>query len=176
MDLDRQPTLVGPTLTARPLTAADLEPLYAVAGDPLLWAQHPSPDRHRRDRFEAFFADALDSGGALTVVRSADARVLGSSRFHDWDGSGTELEIGWTFLARDVWGGAANRELKGLMIGYAFGIVDRVVFFIGSENRRSRRATEKLGARLVGPAPGDRRPPAPGHVMYELTRADWARG
>ena len=54
------------------------------------------------------------------------------------------------FLARSHRGGTANRELKWLMLGHAFRYVERVVFLVGSENRRSQRPLEKLGATCVG--------------------------
>ena len=56
------------------------------------------------------------------------------------------VEIGWTFLARAYWGGRYNGEMKRLMLEHAFRSVDRVIFIIGPENRRSQRAVEKIGA------------------------------
>ena len=170
MQLDRQPTLTGPALTVRPLRAEDLEALYAVAADPLLWEQHPSRDRYRREVFEPFFDEALSCGGGLTVIDRATGAVIGSSRFDHLDLAASRVEIGWTFLARSAWGGAVNRELKRLMIDHAFAAVDTVVFRIGPENLRSRRAVEKLGAREIGTSP---HPPGPDWIVYELTPADW---
>jgi len=164
--LDRQPTLEGPTLRVRPLRADDLEPLYAVARDPLLWAQHPRSDRWQRAVFERFFADALGCGGALTV-ETRQGEVIGSSRFDRLDPERRSVEIGWTFLARAHWGGAANGELKRLMLDHAFERVDVVVFRVGIDNRRSRRAVEKLGAVHVATEPD----PAGDHAVYALTAA-----
>lgn len=61
-----------------------------------------------------------------------------------------EVEIGWTFLDRSCWGGRYNREMKQLMLEHAFDVVDAVVFRVHSDNARSRRAVEKLGAVRVG--------------------------
>jgi ABC-type lipoprotein export system ATPase subunit/RimJ/RimL family protein N-acetyltransferase len=146
IEFDRQPHLVGELLEVRPLAAADLERLYDVARDPLLWELHPERNRWQRERFEAFFVEALASGGSLAVVDRADGRVIGSSRYHDYDEEHREVEIGWTFLARSHWGGLYNAELKHLMLEHAFRYVDSVVFLVASENLRSRRAVEKLGA------------------------------
>ena len=74
-----KPVLRGKQLAARPVRAADFEALYAAASDPLIWEQHPVKDRHRREVFAEFFADALASGGALTVLDEA-GEVIGSSR------------------------------------------------------------------------------------------------
>ena len=61
---DLQPTLKGELLELRPLRAEDFDDLYAVAADPLIWEQHPSNDRYKREVFNVFFRDALESGGA----------------------------------------------------------------------------------------------------------------
>jgi len=42
----------------------------------------------------------------------------------------SEIEIGWTFLARSHWGGLYIREMKRLMLRHAFQFVDRVIFLI----------------------------------------------
>lgn len=147
---DAQPHLVGELVEVRPLRAADLDPLYAVAADPLLWEQHPARDRHREDVFRAFFAEQLRSGGGLLVLDRATGAAIGSSRYHGYDPGRSEVEIGWTFLARSHWGGVHNGELKALMLAHAFRFVRTVVFLVHPDNVRSRRAVEKLGAVLVG--------------------------
>jgi N-acetyltransferase len=147
---DRQPVLRGELIELRPLHDDDFDDLFAVAADPLIWEQHPDRDRHREETFRVFFHEALESGGALIAMDTSDGRVIGSSRFHGCDADRGEVEIGWTFLARSHWGGRYNREMKRLMLEHAFRFVDRVVFRVGPDNRRSRRAVEKLGAVRVG--------------------------
>jgi N-acetyltransferase len=146
---DAQPHLSGPTLTLRPLTEADLEPLWQVSSDPLIWELHPDPSRAERAGFERFFAGALASGGALLVTDNATGNAIGSSRYYEWDPAQREVAIGYTFLARSHWGGAANREMKRLMLDHAFRRADTVWFHVGSSNLRSQRAMEKIGARLA---------------------------
>jgi RimJ/RimL family protein N-acetyltransferase len=146
---DLQPTLEGELVTLRPLRAEDFQDLYAVASDPLIWEQHPASDRYEPDVFAAFFREALASGGALVAIDKADGRVVGSSRYYGYDPEKSEIEIGWTFLARSHWGGTYNGEMKRLMLRHAFAFVDHVVFLIGPENWRSRRAIEKIGGVLV---------------------------
>ena len=144
MPFDLQPVLVGELLALRPLRREDFGELYAVASDPLIWEQHPQHDRWQRPIFERFFEEAMASGGALLATDAADGRTIGSSRYHGYDEPASEVEIGWTFLARSYWGGRHNREMKRLMLDHAFRFVERVVFRIGPENLRSRRAIEKL--------------------------------
>jgi len=153
MPFDFQPTIKGVLVELRPLRPDDWDPLFAVASDPLIWEQHPARDRYKPDVFRAFFREALASGGALTALDRKDGRIIGSSRFHDYNEQVSEVEIGWTFLARSHWGGRYNRELKQLMLRHAFQFVERVVFLIGRENLRSQKAIEKLGGIRVGSRP-----------------------
>jgi RimJ/RimL family protein N-acetyltransferase len=150
MLFDLQPTLEGKLLRLRPLQPEDWDDLYGVASDPLIWEQHPHNDRYKEEVFKEFFRDALASGGALIASDSRDGHVIGSSRFHGYDEEKSEIEIGWTFLARSHWGGLYNQEMKQLMLGHAFRFVKNVVFLIGPENLRSQRAVEKIGAVRAG--------------------------
>jgi len=151
--IDLQPTLKGQLLELRPLRPEDNHDLFAVASDPLIWEQHPAKDRYKEDVFQRFLQDALESGGALIAIDSRDGQVIGSSRFHGYDEAMSEIEIGWTFLARSHWGGTYNREMKQLMLQHAFRYVKSVVFLIGPQNLRSQRAMEKIGGVRVGSRP-----------------------
>ena len=166
----RQPYLEGPHVRLRPLREADFEALYEVARDPLLWEQHPCPDRWEEPVFRAYFDEALACGGALVIEDSASGRALGASQFRWLDESKGELEIGWTFLARARWGGATNGEVKRLMVGHALRFATRVVFFVGLDNLRSQRALEKIGAARVGLA---KNRAGRDSVRFEFTAAAW---
>jgi RimJ/RimL family protein N-acetyltransferase len=168
MPPDLQPTLEGELVKLRPLTADDLRDLYAVASDPLIWEQHPASDRYQEDVFTAFFREGLESGGALIAIDRQEARVIGSSRYHGYDADQSEIEIGWTFLARSHWGGRYNGEMKQLMLRHAFTFVDNVIFVIGPWNMRSRRAVEKIGSVFVGSKVDAQGREA---VVYRITRA-----
>jgi RimJ/RimL family protein N-acetyltransferase len=168
-----QPTLTGELVTLRPLRADDFAALHAVAADPLIWEQHPESDRHEDGVFRKFFADALESGGALLALDRVDGRVIGSSRYHGHDEAASEVEIGWSFLARSHWGGRYNGEMKRLMLAHAFHYVDRVVFLIGPHNIRSQRAVERIGAVRAGTRPDGRGGTG---VLFEITAAAFAAG
>ena len=147
MAFNPQPTLTGELLELRPLRAGDFDALYAVACDPMVWEQHPNRDRWQPDVFGDFFQMALKSGGALVARDRASGKVIGSSRYHGFtDGADSEVEIGWTFLARAYWGGRYNAEMKRLMLEHAFKSFHSVVLVIGVSNMRSQKAAEKIGA------------------------------
>ena len=172
MSFDLQPTLVGRLLELRPLGPGDFDALYAVASDPAIWEQHPVADRYKKEVFEQFFREALESGGAFAVLDRASERIIGSSRYYGHDDERREIEIGWTFLARAYWGGVYNRELKELMLRHAFQFVDRVIFLVGPRNFRSQRAMEKIGGARAGVT--RREPDGPESVVFEITRATFS--
>jgi N-acetyltransferase len=173
MTFDLQPVLRGDLLELRPLAEDDFDALFAVASDPLIWAQHPDSDRYEEAVFRAFFRGAIDSGGAFLVTDVRDGRAIGSSRYHGYDPDASEVEIGWSFLARAYWGGRYNGEMKRLMLDHAFRFVERVVLLIGPHNVRSQRAAEKIG----GVRAGTRTDDATGResVRFEITRASWSQ-
>src|SRR5215475_11032860 len=146
MAFDLQPHLKGELIELRPLKPADWGELFAVASDSLIWEQHPERDRYREDVFTIFFKEALESGGAFVVIDPKVQQIIGSTRFYGYDPEKSEIEIGWTFLARKYWGGRYNAEMKRLLLGHAFRFVENVVFLVGEHNFRSQRAMEKIGA------------------------------
>lgn len=168
MSFDKQPSLRSELLEVRPLREADFPALFAVASDPLIWEQHPASDRYKEEVFKDFFQDAIDSGGALVVVDRKSDEIIGSSRYHAYSEENSSVEVGWTFLARAYWGGAYNGELKRLMLEHAFRSVDSVLFLIGPDNVRSKKAVEKIGGVEVGSrAEG----PGGSSLVFELTES-----
>jgi N-acetyltransferase len=81
------------------------------------------------------------------VLDRKTQKIIGSSRFTGFKPD--QIEIGWSFLARSHWGGQYNREMKRLMLDYAFQFVDSAIFLVGATNLRSRKALEKIGAVLT---------------------------
>jgi RimJ/RimL family protein N-acetyltransferase len=142
---DFQPTLVGPTITIRPISANDWSELFAAGSDPEIWKVHPAPERYTEPVFRKFFDEAVSSKMGLVFVDRATDRLIGSSRYHGYERERSEIEIGWTFIVRSHWGGPANREVKRLMLDHAFTFVDTAIFWVGEQNWRSRGAMTKIG-------------------------------
>jgi RimJ/RimL family protein N-acetyltransferase len=145
MSFDLQPNLKSELIELRMLRPEDWNDLFGAASDPLIWEQHPERNRYKEDIFRIFFKEALESGGAFVVIDRKTQQIIGSTRFHGYDPKKSEIEIGWTFIARKYWGGHYNREMKRLMLAHAFRFVENVVFFVGEKNIRSQKATEKIG-------------------------------
>ena len=172
MDFDLQPRLHGKLLDLRPLTPQDFDALFAAAGDPLIWEQHPEK-RYLPEVFRKFFDGAIESQGALAVLERTRGTLIGTSRYSRLV-PGQQVEIGWTFLARAFWGGEYNGELKQLMLDHAFRFVARVVFTVADDNLRSQKAVQKIGGVLIGT---EDRPGTDGktrsNVVFAITRDQW---
>jgi RimJ/RimL family protein N-acetyltransferase len=173
MPFDLRPTLKGELVELRPLRSEDFPALFAVASDPLIWEQHPEHDRYKEEKFRAYFQSGIDCGGALLALDAKTGAVIGSSRYFGYNAEASEIEIGWSFLARSHWGGTYNGEMKRLMLEHAFRFVENVVFLIGADNLRSRKAVEKIGAVYIGTRIDTKREE---RVVYRITARSMARG
>ncbi len=172
--LNLQPTLENEFIRIVPLKAEDFERLYAIASDPLIWEQHPNKDRYKREVFETFFKGAMESKGAFLVSDKQTGKPIGSSRYYEADEEKKTIAIGYTFIARDHWGGTYNPALKSLMMEHAFQHFDAVIFHIGAQNIRSQKAMEKIGGKKMGELEmeyyGE---PNKLNFVYEIRKADW---
>ncbi len=88
----------------------------------------------------------------LVFVDKASERVVGSSCFFDVREEHRALEIGYTWIAREMRGTWVNPEAKLLMVGHAFETLGavRVQIKCDARNAQSRAAILKLGAQFEG--------------------------
>jgi len=173
---DFQPTLVGPSITVRPISRDDWTAMFAAGSDPEIWKVHPVPDRYTEAGFRKFFDGAVDSKMGFAFVDQASGHLIGSSRYYGYEPELGEIEIGWTFLARSHWGGRANREVKRLMLDHAFTLVDTVIFWVGHQNWRSQGAMTKIGGikreGLFTRASSGEMP----YFIFEITKSRYKQG
>ena len=148
--MDLQVPLENEHILARPLKEDDFEMLYKVAADPLIWDQHPNPNRYQKKEFQIFFKGAIESGGGYIVFDKESGEAIGSSRYYGWNPIDKSILIGYTFFSRAHWGKNNNRNLKILMLDHAFTFANKVIFHIGATNIRSQKSIEKLPAHKVG--------------------------
>lgn len=125
------------------------EPLRAAcAADEAIWQIYPFS--MVGPAFDAWW-DRVRGSGRQTFVAIVGDRLVGMSSFYDIDDVNASLSIGSTYFRPDVRGTGVNREVKRLMLGTAFAAgARRVAFHVDAINTRSRRAVEKLGAKLDG--------------------------
>lgn len=169
-----QPFLIGSSIRLRPLVETDLEALYQVASDPLIWEQHPERERFKRENFTRFFRSGMESNGALIAIDLKTGAAVGSSRFTAHNPESSQVEVGYTFLSRAYWGQGTNREMKSLMLHHAFQHVDTVHFYVGESNLRSQNAMLGIGAFEIERVS---RSPLQGaayrSVVYGMEKSDW---
>jgi N-acetyltransferase len=173
---DFQPTLIGPTVTVRPVTASDWAELFDAGSDPEIWKVHPRSNRYTEPAFREYFDSAVASKMAFVFVDRSTNRLIGSSRYYGYDAGLSEVEIGWTFIARSHWGGKTDREVKRLMLDHAFTFADTVIFWVGEQNWRSQGAMTKIGGvkrsglftrELSGATP---------HFIFEIGKSRYQQG
>jgi len=188
-----QPVLRGPTVALRPIAISDAGALAAAASESrqhYIYTRVPDGVAEA----ESYIAAALrerDNGHRMPFVTLWHDRVVGCTSYLDlqqwrWPvGSPLQrtdrpdaVEIGATWLSDSAQRTRCNTEAKYLMLAHAFDVweVHRVALKTDERNARSRRAIERLGARLDGV----RRADMPGQdgsirnsAYYSIVRAEW---
>ena len=173
--MNLQPTLTNNYLTIKPLQHCHYKSLFAIACNPLVWAQHPNPNRYKQAEFEVYFKGAMQSGGAFIILVTNTNEVVGCTRFYDFNTTTKNIFIGYTFVAINFWGSELNGATKKLLINYVFANnIDTVQFHIGKYNIRSQKAIAKIGATLIGeiemPYFGE---PTRPNFIYEVNKSSW---
>lgn len=156
-----------------PLTALDFDALFEVASDPLIWEQHPTKDRYKKEVFQLFFDGAVASKTAFLIIDTATNNLIGSTRYYDYRPDQSSIAIGYTFLNRNYWGGTYNKASKKILLNYAFQYVDKVYFHIGATNVRSQKAILNIGAHKIGEVDFDYYGKKVLHHEYVILKADW---
>jgi RimJ/RimL family protein N-acetyltransferase len=168
-----QPTqLEDNLLRLVPLSQTSFDSLFELASDPLIWEQHPDKNRYQKEVFQKYFDGAVASKGAFLVFDKTSNPLIGCTRYYDYSPALSRVAIGYTFLARNYWGGPYNKAMKKLMLDYAFQYVNSVVFHIGSENIRSQKAVMKLGAKKIRDFDFSGSGTIT-HEEYEILRPEW---
>jgi RimJ/RimL family protein N-acetyltransferase len=149
--------LAGELVRLEPLAPQHEEGLWEASRDPRTWRWLSILQPQTPGELRAFLDAALANAEAglelpfATVLRDGD-RVVGSTRFLAPRPEHRSIEIGWTWLAPEVWGTGVNVEAKLLMLEDAFERLGcrRVELKTDALNERSRRAMEALPAQLEG--------------------------
>lgn len=166
----------------RPLQQQDLEQLQTIALDPDIWkfmtirieteqdlqrwANTAFTDREKQQRY------------TFVIVDMATGRLAGSTTYGNISIVDKRLEIGWTWLGKDVRGTGLNRHCKFLLLQYAFDVLgfERVELKTDVLNLRSRQAMRKIGATEEGilrshtlMQDGRRRDT----IYYSILRSEW---
>jgi RimJ/RimL family protein N-acetyltransferase len=173
MQFDIKRSFENDYLIIQPLVVEDFERLYAIALDPKVWEQHPNPTRYKREVFENYFKGAMEQNAFIVLEKGTD-KVIGSTRYYAIDTENKSVIIGYTFVGLEYWGKEHNRDVKKILINYAFQFFDKVIFHIGVNNLRSQKAIAKIGARSIGEIDIAYYGELPQlNFIFEIIKSDW---
>jgi N-acetyltransferase len=149
-------TLTGTRATLEPLSFDHHDGLVAALKDGEMWnlwyTSIPSPDRLRAEIERRLRLQAAGSMLPFTVRENAGGRVVGMTTLMNVEEAHRHVEIGSTWYGRSVQRTGLNTQCKLLLLSHAFdhlkciAVEFRTHFF----NRQSRKAIERLGAKLDG--------------------------
>lgn len=149
--IDPQLELAGTTITLQPLGLHHLANLQESVDDGQLyhqwWTWTPTPDGMEADIREKLVRRDNHGMVPFAIVDVSTTRAVGVTTYYDLEPRIPRLSIGYTWLARSYWGGAANPEMKYLLLRYAFETLrcEAVEIRTKGTNAHSQRAIEKLG-------------------------------
>lgn len=172
----RPVTLQRGAMRLEPLAEADIPALVELAEDnreELMYMSGPL----RPDWYRHALAEQREERAVVFTVRLAE-RIIGTTRFADFNSSLPAAELGWTWLDRGEHGGGLNASIKSLLLKHAFEEwqLVRLQLKTAASNLRSQRAIEKIGAQREGLLRNHRRL-ADGRlddtVLYSITDREW---
>ncbi len=172
MNQQFNPVLQNKNVALHPLLEEDFEIMLSVAADPKIWEQHPYQNRWQKDVYRTFFDASLNSNGAFRIIDVNTDKVIGGTRFYEYNEKESSIAIGGTFFSREYWGTGINKEVKKLMLDYIFNYVSIVYFYIDQYNKRSQVAIERLGAKRDGEKSSGA---SMIDFIYKISKADWVR-
>jgi RimJ/RimL family protein N-acetyltransferase len=149
-------TLRGPDVTLAPLEKRHHDDLVEAVRDGELWrlwyTSIPAPDAMMHEIERRLRLQASGSMLPFAAIANADAKAVGMTTYMNVDAGNRRVEIGSTWYRRSVQRTSLNTQCKLLLLGHAFEALDciAVEFRTHFFNLQSRRAIERLGAKLDG--------------------------
>jgi N-acetyltransferase len=149
-------TLQGQHVQLAPLHASHHDDLVEAVRDGELWnlwyTAIPTAEGMKAEIARRLDLQTQGSMTPFAVIDPATGRAVGMTTYMNIDAANRRVEIGSTWYRRSVQRGALNTEAKRLLLGHAFEKLDciAVEFRTHFFNQQSRRAIERLGAKLDG--------------------------
>jgi N-acetyltransferase len=175
-------TLTGNHIRLEPMRPGHARALLEAGRDQSIWTWMPArpltPEMMDRWLEKAMHAESQGREYPFVVVRLADNRVIGSTRYLDVQEDDRNVEIGWTWYSPDAWGGVVNPEAKYLLMRHAFDDwrAIRVALKTDIKNLHSQGAIKKLGARYEGTLRNQRIRPDGSYrdtVIFSVIESEW---
>ena len=149
-------TLEGRHVRLVPLEASHHDDLVEAVRDGELWnhwyTSIPTPEGMAREIARRLELQAAGSMCPFAVIDPATVRAAGMTTYMNIDAANRRVEIGSTWYRSSVQRTPLNTEAKRLLLAHAFEQVGciAVEFRTHFFNQQSRRAIERLGAKLDG--------------------------
>lgn len=144
--------LTGRIIRLVPMKEEHKPELVKVLNNPQIW-EYTWRKVTTDEQVEQLIDTALGNKAAgadipFVIIEQSSGKIAGTTRIMHRDLTHRHAEIGCTWIAPDYWRTAVNTEAKSLLLQYCFGDLGliRVEFVIISENLRSQRAIERVGA------------------------------
>jgi RimJ/RimL family protein N-acetyltransferase len=149
-------TLQGRQVCLVPLQKAHHDELCEAVRDGELWNHWytaiPHPEAMQAEIERRLRLQTEGSMCPFTVIEPASGKAVGMTTYMHIDATHRRVEIGSTWYRQSVQRTALNTEAKRLLLAHAFEQLDciAVEFRTHLFNQQSRRAIERLGAKLDG--------------------------
>lgn len=144
--------LEGSVIKLVPMKEEHKQELAKVLNNPLIW-EYTWRKITTAEQVEQLIEAALvnrehGSDIPFVIIEQSTGKIAGTTRIMHLDRTHRNAEVGCTWISPDYWRTAVNTESKALLLRYCFeelGLI-RVNFSIISNNLRSQRAIERVGA------------------------------
>jgi RimJ/RimL family protein N-acetyltransferase len=149
-------TLRSERVTLEPLTQRHCDDLIEAARDGALWTlwytSVPSPETMQAEIERRLALRAAGSMLPFAVIDNTTGRAVGVTAYMNVDAINRRVEIGSTWYRKSVQRTALNTHCKRMLLTHAFETLDciAVEFRTHAFNHQSRKAIERLGAKLDG--------------------------
>jgi RimJ/RimL family protein N-acetyltransferase len=149
-------TLEGDFVRLVPMTLEHLAGLSDIGLDPEIWrytvVMIRTPEEMRSYIESALALQRENTTLPFVTIERSSGRIVGSTRFGNYDPANRRIEIGWTWIARPWQRTAINTDAKYLMLSHAFEKLRCVRVELKTDvlNAPSRNAMLRIGAKEEG--------------------------
>ncbi|MCL9805508.1 GNAT family N-acetyltransferase [Flavobacterium amniphilum] len=149
-------TLESNSIKLLPLEKEHFESLLEAASNPEIWeltsVNYSIPEVFHTNSNTALADRDKGSAYPFVIIDTKTNEIIGTTRFLEIVPADKKLEIGVTWIKKEYWGSTVNLECKFIMLQYCFEVLKtvRVQFRAKSNNARSRKAMENMGAHFEG--------------------------
>ena len=179
-------TLTGQHVALVPLAAEHHDDLVEAVRDGELWqlwyTAIPTPEGMAAEIARRLNLQAKGSMCPFAVIDPSTGRAVGMTTYMNIDAANRRVEIGSTWYRRSVQRQPLNTQAKRLLLAHAFDQLDCIAVELRTHffNQQSRRAIERLGAKLDGVLRSHQINPHPMAVgnlrdtcVYSIVASEW---